>query len=159
MKTNDIDLAKIPEMARSYAIECNAAGRMVSVKEFSKRLGKSTQWLSTPYTDVAKMARRIVLSEWASIGVKSATRLSVAIAEINEVKPPKDWRILNHSWPHHRELPRILSTPGRRQMFAHIRAEYGIAAAMRYAYICANPPAKGADRNCAQVRGGQNAVV
>lgn len=157
--TLDIDLNAVARMASDYAVECNAAGRAVSIKEFAARLGKGPMWLSHPFTEIAKKSRQITLEEWHREGVKATRGLASAIEKALEPDNRSDWAIPQSSWPHHTELPRILATPGRRDMFMHLRNEYGRAAAMRYAYVCANPSAKGADRNWSKARGVGDAVV
>jgi len=141
-----LDLGKVRDEARRYAIECNDASRPVSLCELALRLGYSRQWLSSGKSLRATTLRDLVLREWHEVGVKAHNRLAISIAEIGGVKwngKEPNWAISPDQWPAIDHLPRILSTAGRREMFAHLRNNYGRSVAMRYAYVCAHPPAKG----------------
>lgn len=154
------DFDHIRREAHAYAIECNAADRPVSLQELCRRLGVNPQWLSSGMRPTNAKARAIVLRQWADLKVQARGPLVHSIAEYaGHARDTPEWAISEDEWPHHTELTRILALPGRREMFTHLRNTYGRETAMRYAHVCDNPPAKGADRNCAQARGGAHAVV
>lgn len=137
----------IRRTARAYAIRCNDEGRCVSLKELCFQFGVNQQWLSTGLSKSSRQARLIVLKEFAQVGVNAQNRLKVSIAEAAGLSCDgidREWEITEAEWPSLDELPRILGTPGRREMFTHLRDSYGRAVAFRYAYVCAHPPAKGA---------------
>jgi hypothetical protein len=146
--TKDFD--RIRAEARDYGMECKQADRKVIMGDFSERLGMGRQWLSSGHSLAADEARAVVLEEWARLGVKAHNTLSSALTKAAGTVPPdREWTIPDNAWPDYEELTRILAQGGRRNMFEDLRNRYGREVAMRYAYVCDHPAAKGARREWA----------
>jgi hypothetical protein len=131
--------------AAFYAGECRAEGKEPRLLELAQRMGFHRGYF-THSSDDRRRKKLAVLEEWAALGVgKVSSRLQPLYAQVGQLPDLEEPIVLPQiPPPPDEEIPTVINTSGRYEMFCQLWQDHGPEAAMAYAQVCASPAQRGA---------------
>jgi hypothetical protein len=138
------DIERFRTEAIVYGLECMEEGTTPVLRVLAVRMGYHFGYFG--HSDKSRQVKKVaVLEEWHRLGIQEVDRRLQE--EYSRMKIAEELRLAaipSQEMPKTEDLPRIISTEGRKRMYGHLYQEYGPETAKRYAWVCANPSAKNA---------------